>query len=48
MTIDAKALLSTVDLAAVIGSRLPLTQRGYEYEALCPFHEEKKIGRAHV
>lgn len=40
MSIDTTALRAAVDLVAVVGSRLPLTQRGHEFVALCPFHTE--------
>jgi hypothetical protein len=38
--IDAAALLARVDIVQVIGAYVPLTQRGAEYEACCPFHAE--------
>jgi len=34
-------LRSRVDIVAVIGSRLPLTRRGQQYAAVCPFHADK-------
>lgn len=34
-------LRSRVDLADLIGSRMPLRRSGREYVARCPFHEEK-------
>lgn len=37
---DVRALKSTIDLLAVIGSRVALTRRGKEYYGLCPFHSE--------
>lgn len=39
--IDTAALLSRVDIVAVIDARVPLTKSGVEYEACCPFHNEK-------
>ena len=38
---DMDKLRDSVNIAAVIGSRIPLTQRGHEYVALCPFHDEQ-------
>lgn len=41
--IDASALaslLARVDIVQVIGAYVPLTKRGAEYEACCPFHAE--------
>jgi len=34
-------LLTRVDIVDVIDSRVPLTKKGREYQACCPFHEEK-------
>lgn len=41
--IDTKDLLSQVDIVTVIGERLELKRNGLspEYEACCPFHNEK-------
>jgi putative DNA primase/helicase len=39
--IDTKDLLSQVDIVTVIGERLDLAKNGLEYEACCPFHNEK-------
>jgi predicted P-loop ATPase len=38
--IDAKELLSRVDIVAVIDRFVPLKKSGAEYEACCPFHTE--------
>lgn len=38
--IDAASLLARVDIVQVIGAYVPLTKRGAEYEACCPFHAE--------
>jgi putative DNA primase/helicase len=38
--IDIKALRATIDIVAVIGSRIQLTKRGSEFYAICPFHDE--------
>ncbi len=35
------SLLARVDIVAVIDRRVPLTRKGNEYQARCPFHEEK-------
>ena len=34
-------LLTRVDIIDVIGSRVPLKKAGREYQACCPFHNEK-------
>jgi DNA primase len=34
-------LLSRTDIVALIEARLPLKKAGREYQALCPFHDEK-------
>lgn len=34
-------LLTRVDIIEVIGSRIPLKKAGREYQACCPFHNEK-------
>ncbi|TDJ34076.1 MAG: DNA primase, partial [Gammaproteobacteria bacterium] len=34
-------LLTRVDIVDVIESRVPLKRAGREYQACCPFHEEK-------
>ena len=34
-------LLSRVDIVDVIDRRVPLTRKGKEFQACCPFHEEK-------
>lgn len=34
-------VLSRVDIVDVIDRRVPLTRKGKEYQACCPFHEEK-------
>ncbi|HHM05051.1 MAG TPA: DNA primase [Gammaproteobacteria bacterium] len=34
-------LISRVDIVEVIGARLPLRKVGREYQARCPFHDEK-------
>lgn len=34
-------LLARVDIVEVIDARVPLKKRGKEYQALCPFHNEK-------
>ena len=34
-------VLTRVDIADVIDRRVPLTRKGKEYQACCPFHEEK-------
>lgn len=39
--IDTAALLDTVDIVQVIDARVTLTKNGPEYEACCPFHNEK-------
>lgn len=39
--IDTAALLSRVDIVEVIGSRITLAKSGAEFEACCPFHNEK-------
>lgn len=39
--IDMEALRLRVDIIAVIGSRLPLTRRGQQYAAICPFHNDR-------
>lgn len=38
--VDTAALLAMVDIVEVIGRDVPLTKRGAEYEACCPFHTE--------
>lgn len=38
--IDTGDLLSHVDIVQVINGYVPLTKRGAEYEACCPFHTE--------
>lgn len=38
---DAKAIRGNADLVAVIGARVELKRNGREFEALCPFHEER-------
>ena len=38
---NAEAILAAADIVAVIASRVPLTQRGAEHQACCPFHTEK-------
>jgi putative DNA primase/helicase len=40
VSIDIKALIATVDLAAVVLARMPLASRGNEWVGLCPFHAE--------
>jgi len=35
------SLLARVDIVDVIDRRVPLTRKGNEYQARCPFHEEK-------
>ena len=40
MPIDTAALRSSVDIVAVVGSRIPLIRQGHEFKALCPFHED--------
>ncbi len=39
--IDTAALLDRVDIVEVINARVPLAKSGAEYEACCPFHDEK-------
>lgn len=39
--IDTKALLSRVDIVEVINARVELRKSGAEFEACCPFHNEK-------
>lgn len=39
--IDAKRLREEIDIAAVIGRYVELIKAGPEFEALCPFHEER-------
>ena len=34
-------LLARVDIAELIGSRVPLKRKGKEYTACCPFHDER-------
>jgi DNA primase len=34
-------LLARIDIVDVIDARVPLNKRGKEYQALCPFHNEK-------
>ncbi len=34
-------LMARVDIVSVIDQRIPLTQKGKEFMACCPFHEEK-------
>jgi predicted P-loop ATPase len=41
VTIDTRALLERVDLAALIASRVPLKRVGHEWVGLCPFHDDK-------
>ncbi len=36
-----KQVRQLVDLVEIVGERLPLKQRGQNYIALCPFHQEK-------
>lgn len=38
--VDTAALLSGVDIVAVIDAHVPLAKSGAEYEACCPFHTE--------
>jgi hypothetical protein len=38
--INVEALLARVDIVALIDSHVPLTKRGAEHEACCPFHSE--------
>lgn len=38
--VDTAALLAKVDLVALIDGYVPLTKRGAEYQACCPFHSE--------
>ncbi len=40
MSIDIEGLLSTVDLVAVVESRVDLTRRGANWFGLCPIHGE--------
>ena len=35
------SLMARVDIVEVIDRRVPLTRKGREYQACCPFHEEK-------
>ena len=39
--INMDDLRERVDIVAVIGSRIPLTRRGQQYAAICPFHADK-------
>ncbi len=39
--IDTAALLAGVDIVEVVGRYVPLAQSGAEFEACCPFHDEK-------
>jgi len=34
-------LMTRVDIVDVVNHRVPLTKKGMEYQACCPFHEEK-------
>ncbi|MBT3198207.1 MAG: hypothetical protein HN344_10800, partial [Gammaproteobacteria bacterium] len=34
-------LLSRIDIIDVIDTRVPLTKKGREFQACCPFHHEK-------
>ncbi|MCB1642587.1 MAG: DNA primase, partial [Xanthomonadales bacterium] len=34
-------LLARVDLVELIGQRIPLKRAGKEYQARCPFHDER-------
>ncbi|MGK7297246.1 MAG: DNA primase [Candidatus Wenzhouxiangella sp. M2_3B_020] len=36
-----EALLERVDIADVVGQRVPLKPAGHEFKACCPFHDEK-------
>ncbi len=36
--------VADIPIVDVIGSRIPLKQRGNYYEALCPFHGDKSLG----
>ena len=38
---DAKAILASVDLVAVVGRFVPLKKNGHEYHGCCPFHDER-------
>ena len=38
--IKVRELLESLDIAAIIGSEIPLKQRGREYVGLCPFHDD--------
>lgn len=35
------SLMARIDIVDVIDSRVPLTRKGREFQACCPFHEEK-------
>ena len=39
---DIPSFRSSVDLVSVVGSRVQLTQRGHEFYACCPFHEDDR------
>jgi len=36
-----ESLLERVDIADVVGQRVPLKPAGREFKACCPFHDEK-------
>ena len=39
--VDTEAVRLRTDIIAVIGSRIPLTRRGQQYAAICPFHNDR-------
>ena len=36
-----ESLLERIDIADVVGQRVPLKPAGHEFKACCPFHDEK-------
>ena len=44
----ANDILKSADIVEVVSHFIKLEKRGKNYEALCPFHDDKKLGNFYV
>ena len=44
----SKEILSQINIVEIISHYIQLTKKGRNYTALCPFHDDKKLGNFYV